>query len=60
LVRTYAKTWGKVTVVILKQMVRLDEHIKTYIQCVLEEMPNKWANYLSLAKLWYNTKFYTV
>lgn len=38
---------------------RLNQCLKTYLRCLVQACPSKWAQWLSLAKYWYNTTYHS-
>lgn len=57
------KGWTCVTLqpTILKAMdkQRVNHCLETYLRCMTGECPTRWATWLSLAELWYNTTFHS-
>ena len=41
------------------QSERLNQCLETYLRCMTGETPTRWSQWLSLAKLWYNTSYHT-
>ena len=41
------------------QMEVVYKSLKTYLRCFASEKKNQWAQWLPLAKWWYNTSYHT-
>jgi hypothetical protein len=41
------------------QTERIDQCLKMYLCCAVQDIPNKWVHWLSLAELWYNSTYHT-
>jgi hypothetical protein len=41
------------------QTERLNQCLETYLWCVINACPSKWAAWLPLAEFWYNTTYHT-
>lgn len=41
------------------QTERLNQCLETYLRCLVQACPNKWAQWLSLVEYWYNTTYHS-
>jgi hypothetical protein len=41
------------------QIEMLNQCLETYLRCLVQSCPHKWAHWLSLAEYWYNTTFHS-
>jgi len=41
------------------QTERLKQCLETYLRCLVQSCPSKWATWLPLAEFWYNTSFHS-
>jgi transposase InsO family protein len=41
------------------QTERLNQCMETYLRCMTQACPTKWAKWLSLSEFWYNTTFHS-
>ncbi|CAN6212014.1 unnamed protein product [Urochloa humidicola] len=41
------------------QTERLNQCLETYLRCLVQSCPGKWAQWLSLAEYWYNTTYHS-
>lgn len=41
------------------QTERVNRCIEMYLRCMTGQKPNEWANWIPMAKWWYNTTFHT-
>lgn len=41
------------------QTERLNQCLETYLRCMIQACPNKWASWLPLAEFWYNTTYHS-
>jgi hypothetical protein len=41
------------------QSEALNKALEGYLRCMTGDVPNQWSRYLSMAEMWYNTKFHS-
>lgn len=41
------------------QIERLNQCLKTYLRCMVQSCPNKWAQWIPLAEFWYDSIFHS-
>ncbi|KAL2250254.1 UNVERIFIED_CONTAM: Transposon Ty3-I Gag-Pol polyprotein [Sesamum indicum] len=41
------------------QTERVNQCLENYLRCMCQQKPKKWAQWLTLAKFWFNTNFHT-
>ena len=41
------------------QAERLNQYLETYLRCMIQSCPTKWAQWIPLAKFWYNSTYHS-